>query len=98
MKKRGRPKGPDIEKIKKLLFVLKQVDVIWVSQLARISKMRESTVRYYLNSYLRPFIEEVNPFDQEIRKFLKVRLVKLKRKDISIKDVLDSIKLREGFE
>ena len=95
--KRGRPKGPDPEKIKKILFVLKQVDMIWVSQLARIAKMKESTVRYYLDRYLYPFIEEVKPFDREIRKFLKVRIIRLKDRNVTISKILEFHKIKENL-
>ena len=92
--KRGRPRGPDIEKIKKLLFVLKQTDIIWVSQLARIARMKESTARYYINNYLYPFIEEIKPFDRDIRKFIKLRLIRLKKRDITVDDIIKFHKIK----
>ncbi|HDJ96577.1 MAG TPA: hypothetical protein ENG45_00710 [Candidatus Aenigmarchaeota archaeon] len=99
MKKRGRPPGPDIAKLKRIFLVLKSVRTwIWVSQIARIAKMKESTTRYYINKYFLPFIEEMKPFDEPIRKYVKLRLVRLKNPDMKFKEIIDFHKMRANLE
>ena len=60
MKKRGRPPGPDKNKVEIIRNVLKQnPNGIWIRELARKSKLSKSTVQRYLAEFMKGEIEEV---------------------------------------
>lgn len=97
--RRGRPSKPDVQKMKKILLVLKRVKTwIWISQIARIVKMPESTTRYYLNKYFRPFLEEQKPYIEPLRKYVKFRPVRLKNPSVSLKKILEFHKIKSSLE
>jgi hypothetical protein len=56
------PKNPSIEKMNKIIKVLKKVRKkgIWIRELSRQTKIPVSTVHYYLNKYLEDKIEIKN--------------------------------------
>ena len=72
----GRPKGPDLEKLYKILNELKKHDHgIWIRELARRTGLKKSTVSLYLKEHVPNEIEVVHP-----SKLIKI--VKLKHKHI----------------
>ncbi|MDD5181666.1 MAG: winged helix-turn-helix transcriptional regulator [Candidatus Nanoarchaeia archaeon] len=53
-------KGPDTQKIKKILETLKKnPNGIWVRELARKSDLDKSTVSRYITEYLNKEVEEI---------------------------------------
>ena len=97
--RRGRPSKPDIQKMKKILLVLKKVKTwIWISQIARIARMPESTTRYYINKYFKKFLEEQKPYIEPLRKYVKFRPVRLKDPNITLEKILDFHKIKASLE
>lgn len=72
-----RPKGPDLEKIKKIRKVLlKNPNGLWIREIARKTSLDDSTISRYLAGYMKGEIK--NTFPNVKGKLIKV--VKLKRK------------------
>lgn len=79
MPKRGRPAGPDMDKIRRIINVLlNNPEGIWIRGLAKQTKLPLSTVHYYLENHLNDFITNIGAQDEE-GKYFGVRLVKLKK-------------------
>lgn len=61
MKRRGRPCGPDINKIAAILKVLAEhPDGLWLREVARKANVNPMTVSNYANTVLRPFLEDIS--------------------------------------
>lgn len=57
----GRKKGFDKRKIGAIIGVLaKKPDGIWIRQIARYTKMHNSTVTKYVDTILKPLVEDVS--------------------------------------
>lgn len=94
-----KPPKPDLKKIFLIIETLKKFeDWIWLRELARRCKLPVSTVHFYLENYLNPFIEEINTsqFISSIEegKYPKLRLIKLK-KGVSFEKVVKWMNIRE---
>lgn len=91
---KGRPEGPSVEKLMKIISVLQAYpDGIYLRLLAKEAKMPFSTVHYYLEKYLEPFIDS-RGYRRPDGKAIGIRMVSLK-KDITIADVLRHYKVRK---
>ncbi|MBD3262882.1 helix-turn-helix domain-containing protein [Candidatus Woesearchaeota archaeon] len=74
--KRGRPSGPDKDKIELILRALAaNPQGIWVRELARLTGIKRSTLSLYINTHLQDKIEDVHD------KALPMRLICLKKED-----------------
>jgi len=72
--KRGRPSGPNKDKIELIISVLgANPQGLWVRELSRVTGLDKSTVSLYINTYLADKIEDVH------NKVLPMRLIRLKK-------------------
>ena len=72
-----RPKGPDLNKIKKIKQVLlKNPQGLWVREIARKTGLDKSTVSTYLAKYLTKDVEDAHP---RVKGDM-IKVVRLKRK------------------
>lgn len=70
----GRRKGPDEEKIKKILEVLKRnPQGLWIREIARQAKLSKTTVHRYLTEFMDNEIEEVVTVKGGLVKFIKLK-------------------------
>ena len=78
LRNRGRPPGPDYRKIERILEALMRFpDGLWLRKLSHESRIPLSTVHYYIERVLNPFIESVGATDEDGH-FFGVRVIKLK--------------------
>jgi hypothetical protein len=85
---RGRPRKPNEKTMKRLyLTLLNAKDWVWLRELARRSKIPESTVRKYINYHMADMIEEMN-LGEDLTKIVKIRLVRLKPEIKEVRKVL----------
>lgn len=100
--RRGRPKKPDLKKLFLIVETLKKVeDWIWLRELARRCNLPVSTVYFYLEKYLNPFIEEINTSQFissfEEGKYPKLRLIKIKE-EVSFEKVVKWVNIKEKIQ
>lgn len=70
--------GPDLEKLEDLINTLRRYpEGIWLRKLSRESSLPVSTVHYYINEVIDPFVESKGAKDGEGRYF-GIRLINLK--------------------
>ena len=82
-------KGIDYEKLVKIWRVLESNPVVYVAQIARQTKIPESTVRYYLDKYLDRAVENRNPLPA-----VKLRLISLKP-NIKVENYVKALQMIE---
>jgi len=70
----GRKKGPDKNKVKKILEVLKRnPQGLWIREIARQAKLSKTTVHRYLREFMDDSIEEVVTVKGGLVKFVKLK-------------------------
>lgn len=68
-------KGPDEEKIKKIIYILKQnPHGLWIREIARKTGISKSTVHLYVNKYLTDDLEDAIKVKGNL-----IRLMRLKK-------------------
>ena len=91
---RGRPEGPNVEKLMKIMSILQaNPQGLWARLLVRQTGLSTGTVYYYLEHYLEPFIDNIGVRDSE-GKFVGIRMIRLKE-GVTIADVLRRYKVRK---
>lgn len=75
MSNEGMPtKGPDSQKIEKLINVLKRFpEGIWIRELARKAGISKSTVNLYINTHLAHKIENVFNVKGKLIRFVRLK-------------------------
>jgi response regulator of citrate/malate metabolism len=81
-------KGFDIEKMSKIWNALNErKDWMYINEISRETKINNVTVRWYLDHYLKDFIEE-----RRLSDTIRLRFVKLKE-NITLEGVIRAIKI-----
>jgi hypothetical protein len=87
-KKRVTQKGPDYTKIAKIYKALAESgDWMHIAGIAQKTGLNQVTVRYYLDTHMKKFIDETR-----IAPTIKLRLVKLKE-GITLQDIIKRIEI-----
>lgn len=72
------PNNPDLDKVKTIINTLREFpEGIWLRKLSRESSIPVSTLHYYINNVISPFVESEGAKDKE-GKFFGIRLIKLR--------------------
>lgn len=98
-KKIGRPSGADPRKILMMLNVLKKYpEGIWFRRISAETRIPVSTVFYYLERFLEPFIENIG-YKNDSGRFIGVRIVRLKsgKENITLNEVLLYLKVKSNL-
>lgn len=70
----GRKKGPDPNKVKKIVNVLKESPQgIWIREIARRANLSKSTVHRYVTEYLDDQIEVIVTVKGNLVKFVRLK-------------------------
>lgn len=70
----GRKKGPDEDKVKKILEVLrKNPQGLWIREIARQAKLSTTTTHRYLTKYMKDRIKEAVTIKGGLVKFVKLK-------------------------
>jgi response regulator of citrate/malate metabolism len=70
----GRRKGPDQNKLRKIIEVLKQnPQGLWIREIARQAKLSKSTVHRYVTEFMESQIEEVLTVKGGLVKIVKLK-------------------------
>ena len=70
----GRRKGPDQNKLRKIIEVLKQnPQGLWTREIARQAKLSKSTVHRYITEFMEDQIEETLTVKGGLVKFVKLK-------------------------
>ena len=96
--KGGRPIGPNPEKLERILEILRVYkDGIWLRNLSMESKIPISTISYYVDKFLDPFIDNIGVKNEN--RFIGVRMVKLKpeRENITVSEIMNYWKIKRSI-
>lgn len=99
-KKTGRPSGADPKKIFLILNVLKKYpEGIWFRRISMETRIPTSTVFYYLENVLEPFIENIG-YKNDNKRFIGVRIIRLKpeKQNISLNDILRYLEIKRNIK
>lgn len=78
MSNEGEPNSPDSDKIKQIIDTLREYPQgIWLRKLSRESNIPLSTLHYYIDNIMKPFVVSQGAKDEEGRYF-GLRLLKLR--------------------
>lgn len=67
-----------IETAKKILnAILSAEGWTWTRKISRETNVPKSTVSYYLNHYLHPYIEDLITDEEELQKFIRMRPIRI---------------------
>lgn len=93
MRARGRPPGPDMNKVAIILRVLAEApDGLWLREVARRANVNPMTVSNYANTILRPFLEDVSLGSEEkpILRVLRLKpwVIEKIKKGASLRELL----------
>ncbi|MBR9677917.1 MAG: hypothetical protein GOU97_01290 [Nanoarchaeota archaeon] len=70
--------GVDIKIARRVLNAILSADGwTWVRKISRETKLPKSTVSFYVNNYLEPYIEDLITDEQELQKFLRIRPIRI---------------------
>lgn len=70
--------GPDLNKVKTIINALREFpEGIWLRKLSREISMPVSTLHYYINNVINPFVKSEGARDEKGR-FFGIRLIKLR--------------------
>ena len=70
----GRRKGPDPNKVKKIIEVLKgNPQGLWIREIARRANLSKSTTHRYITEYMEDQIEDVVTVKGSLVKFVKLK-------------------------
>ncbi len=98
-KKGGRPSKTDPKKIFLILNVLKRYpEGIWFRRISIEARMPASTVFYYLEKILEPFIENIG-YKNDNGRFVGVRVVRLRpgKENTTLNDVLRYLEVKKSI-
>lgn len=88
-------KRKPVKRMKKILnFLKEQEDWTWIRRIAKGTNMYPYSVSYLLEKYLGNFIEIVDPEEVYESTGIKMKLIRLKNRDIDINKVIEDIKIR----
>jgi DNA-binding transcriptional MerR regulator len=89
------PKSINPRKIRKILGILRKYpDGIWFRQLAKEARLPVSTLHFYLEKVLEPFIENIGFRDEEGR-FVGIRVIRLRDNGVTEEKILRYIELNK---
>jgi hypothetical protein len=97
--KGGRPTGPNPKKLERILEILKiYKEGIWLRNLSSESETPISTVSYYIDKFLDPFIDNIGVKNEN--RFIGVRMVKLKpgKESITVVEIMNYWKIRRSIK
>jgi hypothetical protein len=84
-----------ISKIKAILSYLKTQDSwAWLRKIAKATKLKPFAVSYLVGKYLVPYLEILEPADVLESTGIKMKMVKLKNRDLDIDAVIKDINIR----
>jgi len=70
----GRKKGPDPNKVKKIMKVLREKpEGLWIREIARRANLSKSTAHRYITEYMEDRIEEVVTVRGSLVKFVRLK-------------------------
>lgn len=89
-----RKKDP-LNKIYRILNFLKsQEEWVWIRRIAKQTRIKPYSISYLIEKYLYPYLEILEPKDVYESTGIKMKMIRLKNKDLEIKKVLEDIKIR----
>lgn len=84
-----------LSKIKRILECLKSHDDwLWIRRIAKETKLKPYSVSYLIDRYLPNYIEMLEPEGVLESTGIKMKMIKLKNKEIDTNKVLEELKLR----
>ncbi len=88
-------KRKPFKRMKKILnFLKEQDDWTWIRRIAKGTGMYPYSVSYLLEKYLDHFVEIVDPEDVYESTGIKMKLIRLKNKEIDVDKVIKELKIR----
>ncbi len=88
-------KRDPISKLKKILNFLKTQDSwVWIRRIAKQTKLKPYSVSYLIEKYLYPYLEILEPEDVYESTGIKMKMIKLKNRELDINKVIEDLKLR----
>lgn len=97
--KGGRPIGPNPQKLEKILEILRiYKDGIWLRNLSSESGTPISTVSYYVEKFLDPFIDNIGIKNEN--RFIGIRMVKLKpgKENLTVMEIMNYWKIKRSIK
>ncbi len=84
-----------LERIAKILNYLYSVDEwTWIRDIARNTGLKPGSVSYLINKYLKRYVETVDSSEVLGQFGIKIKLIRLKNKEIPIEEVLRRISVK----
>ncbi|MCD6576303.1 MAG: hypothetical protein J7K73_04055 [Nanoarchaeota archaeon] len=88
-------KRDPLDKVKRILNFLKSQDEwVWIRRIAKRTGIKPYAVSYILEKYLATYIEIVEPTDVYESTGVKMKLVRLKNREINVNSIVEDIKVR----
>ena len=71
-----------------------QNEWVWIRRIAKQTKIKPYSVSYLIEKYLFPYVEILEPLDVYEATGIKMKMIRLKNKEIDINKIIEDIKLR----
>ena len=97
--KGGRPIGPDPKKLERILEILRiYKDGTWLRNISSESGIAISTVFYYIDKFLSPFIDNIGVKNDN--RYIGVRMIKLKpeKENIIVAEIMNYWNLKRKIK
>ncbi len=83
------------KRMRKILnFLKEQDDWTWIRRIAKGTNMYPYSVSYLLEKYLDNFVEIIDPEDVYESTGIKMKLIKIKNRDMNVDRIIEDIKIR----